>query len=165
MPPEVAPPGMKSDEIVTAVTEVSLPSADHLRLELSLRKDQILSARLSGVGCREMLALLKEWRPKISGRLAQLPLPQGVTHPEMLLRELLQRAKGEWQPPYHESEICHCRSVATSSVDTAIVLGCHSLEEIRRSTSANTSCGACRPDVESLIAYRLGRRGPEDHKD
>lgn len=79
----------------------------------------------------------------------------GKDHVSILLRELVLKLQNRFQLPYHESEICHCRAVPTAVVDRAIVGGCHSTGAVARTTSAGTSCGTCRPDTESLIAYRL----------
>jgi NAD(P)H-nitrite reductase large subunit len=31
------------------------------------------------------------------------------------------------------------------------------MERIRATTSASTSCGTCRPDIEAILKYRLGK--------
>lgn len=134
---------------------VSLPGRDELRLELQVVNGEIASAALSGRGCTEFLKLLQAWRPKLSGQLSALEAPAGNSHAEILLREAVLKAKGEWDFPYKDEELCHCRAVATAKVDAAIVAGCRTTREIARETSAGTSCGSCRVDVESIINYRI----------
>jgi NAD(P)H-nitrite reductase large subunit len=54
--------------------------------------------------------------------------------------------------------MCHCRVVTTAQVDRAVVAGCHSPREVSRETTASTSCGTCRPDVEAWIRFRCEAR-------
>ena len=134
---------------------VSLPGRDDLKLELKVVDGDVVSQKLTGRGCTEFLKLLQTWRPKLTGSLATLEIPHGNSHSEILLREALLKAKGEWDFPYKDEELCHCRAVATSRVDAAIIGGCRSVRALARETSAGTSCGSCRPDTEAIINYRL----------
>ena len=140
---------------VTFETEVQLAARDRIRLRLVVAEGEIREAKLSGIGCPEMLALITEWRPKLTGKLSDLPLPAGGGHAAILLRELLLRAQGKWAFPYKDEELCHCRSVPTKKVDDAIIGGLRSVDAISRATSAGTSCGTCRPDIEKILNYRL----------
>jgi bacterioferritin-associated ferredoxin len=137
--------------------EVSLPGRDRISLSFETSDGSLQNAKLTGSGCPELLRLLVEWRPKLSGKLAALEVPAGIGHADILLREALLKAKGEWKFPYDEEELCHCRAVSTARVDSAIVGGCHNIRSISRETSAGTSCGSCRSVTEALIAYRLAR--------
>jgi len=134
---------------------VSLQGRDEITLQLDIVNGEIQRGHLSGRGCPEMLQLMQAWRPKLKGALESLEIPQGNTHSEILLREAILKARGEWKFPYAEEELCHCRAVATSKVDAAIIGGCRSVRAIARETSAGTSCGSCRPDTEAIINYRL----------
>jgi bacterioferritin-associated ferredoxin len=137
--------------------EVSLSSRDRLRLALDVDENgTILSAQLTGSGCSELLSLLGTVRPLLKGKLADLQLPEGRSHSAILMRELLLKAKEQWNFPYKEEELCHCRAVSTRKVDDAIISGCHTVEAVKRATSASTSCGTCRWDIESILKYRLG---------
>ncbi|MCB0386481.1 MAG: (2Fe-2S)-binding protein, partial [Bdellovibrionales bacterium] len=91
------------------------------------------------------------------GNIGQIPLPEGSSTGAMLLREVILKAQGKWQYPYEHEELCHCRVVATSKVDAAILTGAHDPRDVSKQTSASTACGTCRPDVEAIIAYRLGK--------
>ncbi len=140
--------------------EVSLRARDHLSLRLEVNDSkQILSSRLKGQGClaflKEMVGLRDYLRAHPNSLLQDIPIPSGTSHSAMLIRESILKVQGLWKLPYQEEEICHCRAVPTQKVDEAIVSGCHTVERIKRVTSASTSCGTCRPDIESLIRYRL----------
>jgi bacterioferritin-associated ferredoxin len=137
---------------------VSLAGRDEITLSLDVVNGEIKSSSLTGRGCPEMLATMQAWRPKLSGDLKNLGLPQGDSHSEILLREAILKAKGEWDFPYKEEELCHCRAIATSKVDAAIIGGCRSVRAIARETSAGTSCGSCRVETEAIINYRLGKK-------
>lgn len=134
---------------------VSLPGRDDLQLALTILNGEISASRLTGRGCPEFLKLIQAWRPKLTGLLANVEIPSGHSHSEILLREALLKAKGEWLFPYADEELCHCRAIKTSKVDAAIVGGCRTARAIARETSAGTSCGSCRPDAEAIIKYRL----------
>ncbi len=84
-----------------------------------------------------------------------LLLSPGSDHVSILMRELVLKAREDFLLPYKEVELCHCRAVPTEVVDRAIISGCHTTQSVARMTSAGTSCGTCKPDTESLIAYRL----------
>lgn len=140
-----------------------LPARDHLQLELTLQDGEILEARLEVIGCMELLKLAEKWRPLLIGKIDKVPIPGGRDHASILMRELILKAQGRWKFPYEEEELCHCRGIPTAKVDAAIISGCHTLEAIRAATSANTSCGTCRPDVESVLEYRL--KAGVDEKD
>ena len=134
---------------------VSLPGREELHLNLQLDNDQIVGSQLKGVGSPELLNLLVEWRPKLQGSVKEVPLPDGISAAAILLREVLQKAKGEWDFPVKEEELCHCRAIETKRVDMAVITGAHHPERVSELTSASTACGTCRPDVEAIIEYRL----------
>lgn len=146
-------------QIETIEIEVSLVARDRLRLHVDVGSDGVIeSATLTGSGCSELLRLIVEMRARLQGPLADVTLPEGTGHAAILMRELLLRAKGQWHFPFPEEELCHCRGIATQKVDEAIVSGCHDLDSIRRATSANTSCGTCRWDIDSILKYRLHQK-------
>ncbi len=118
--------------------------------------------KLTAIGPLELLELVAQWRQKVEScrDLRQVPLPQGHSPAELLLKELLLKARGEWKLPYTEEELCHCRAVATQKVLEAIAQGAHTPEKVSRWTSASTSCGSCRKDVTSLLDYYLNKPSP-----
>lgn len=124
------------------------------RVELDSHKN-IVRAELLGIGGPDFIRALSEFRPKLRGSLEALQALEGVAPHDIMLREMVLKLKGQWAPPYTESEICHCRVVATELVDLAICTGAHTSRQVSELTSASTSCGTCRPDVEAMIRYRL----------
>ncbi len=106
-------------------------------------------------GCSELMGLMQLMRKNFGVDLSQWPTPNGSSHSEILLRELILKLRSEWKYPYQEAEVCHCRNVTCHTIDQAIIAGAHSTEIISRQTSASTACGTCRPDVQKMIDYRL----------
>lgn len=126
----------------------------------------IRALHFAGSGCSAFLNGLEAFRDVVfkltpeKRRLNGSPdfdrlVTAGHDHVAILIRELILRARGTFALPYPDVELCHCRAVPTAVVDRAIVSGCHTVQSVARTTSAGTSCGTCKPDTESLIAYRL----------
>ena len=128
---------------------------DEIHIEANVQGETLSSVRLSGIGCPALLRLLAKWRPLLVGSLKALPVPDGRDHSSILLREAILRLKGEWNFPYKEEELCHCRAIPCLRVDAAIVYGASTAEEVARLTSAGTGCGTCRRDTEEIIKYRI----------
>ncbi len=120
--------------------------------------DTIYQATLKGIGGPDFLRALCSLRGQLKGRWKDVPLPQGVRPSDLLLRELLLKARNEWNYPYADAELCHCRCVPTAVVDQAICQGAHTPQKVSAMTSASTACGTCRPDVEAILRFRLERR-------
>lgn len=135
--------------------EVSLPGREYASLSFALNPEgQLEKVVLTGIGGPDFLNLIAQWRAKLNGSLADLPVPEGASIGEMLLRELILKAKGQWDFPYNEPDVCHCRVIPAAIVDAAIVCGAQTVREVSEQTSACTACGTCRPDVEAMIQYR-----------
>lgn len=111
----------------------------------------------SFVGCQFLFDFIQNFRKKHGDDLSRWPLPEGAHHVELLLKELLMKDRGLWTYPYADVELCHCRSVPTEVVDQAILGGAHTPERVSSWTSASTACGTCRPVVQKIISYRLGK--------
>lgn len=112
--------------------------------------------RWRATGCTAWLDLLADLRRRYGSDPVTWPLPEGTSHEVILARELVLKARGEWNFPYLDEELCHCRMVPTEVVDQAIVAGAHTPETVSRLTMASTSCGTCRADVMKILDYRLG---------
>jgi NAD(P)H-nitrite reductase large subunit len=119
-------------------------------------QNKIVKSKLTGVGGPQFLQRLCALRGELTGTVADLIAPSGVSPEAILFRELILRAQGRWQPPYESEELCHCRAVPTAVVDRAICAGAHTSRQVSEQTSASTACGTCRPDVEAMIKWRLG---------
>lgn len=116
------------------------------------------ATKVSFVGCFDFMAMMAKMRKNFGNDIASWPLPQEWDHSSLLLKEMIMKLRGEWVFPYQELELCHCRNVSTHKVDQAIVAGAHSAELVTRQTSASTACGTCRPEVQKIINFRLGKK-------
>ncbi len=123
-------------------------------------RDDITFSSESGlrvIGCRRIMSLVKDLQSLHGKDPKTWPLQDSVSHEALLINELILKAKNSYQLPYIEEEICHCRSIPTESVAQAVKAGAHSIEAIRAMTDANTACGTCGPDCESVLKYILRR--------
>jgi bacterioferritin-associated ferredoxin len=118
---------------------------------------EVDGAKVRFRGCSELTDLMMSMHKSFGADIRKWPLPTGGSHSEILLRELVLKLRGEWDFPYKEAEVCHCRNVACRIIDQAVVAGAHSTEIVSRQTSASTACGTCRPEVQKIINYRLGK--------
>lgn len=135
--------------------EVSVGIA--FRDELRFFKNQNNQWQLTFIGCESLSNLVLE-NKKLHGQDPHLwPLPVGLSHSELLLREFLLKLKNQWVPVYAHEELCHCRKVSAQEVEQAILCGAHTSEAVSRWTGASTACGTCRPEVEKILQERLQR--------
>jgi bacterioferritin-associated ferredoxin len=131
-------------------------ASEKITVELEGRdRIEVDNGRVRFRGCSELTALMKALRAEHGEDLQAWPLPEGPSHSEILVRELVLKLRGEWSFPYKEAEVCHCRNVSCKTIDQAVVAGAHSTTIVSRQTSASTACGTCRPDVQRMINYRL----------
>lgn len=138
-------------------SEVKWPGREELTIEVQLDSNQVIqNGTIRVIGSSKLIELAKTYRPLLKGDLKSIPLPQGTDRETMCFREALLKLRGEWNFPYQDEEICHCRAVPTEIVDQAICSGAHSPQKVSRMTSASTACGTCRPDVAAIIKYRIG---------
>lgn len=114
--------------------------------------------KVNMVGCTDMMEMMQKMRAHFGVDVKAWPVPEGTDHASLLLRELVLKLRGEWNYPYADAELCHCRNIATQKVDQAIIAGAHTPEMVTRQTSASTACGTCRPEVQKIIDFRLGKK-------
>ncbi len=133
-----------------AAYQAALKGRDFLELNVEAE-----TTHFKVIGCTELLSLIRKCQIQFGQNALSWPLPVGVTHSELLLKEVLLRAHGKWIYPYQHQEICHCRTVLTETVDQAIIAGAHQCEAVTRQTSASSACGTCRADVQKIIDFRL----------
>ena len=55
-----------------------------------------------------------------------------------------------------EAEICGCNGICKGQITTAIAGGAETLDAVRQTTKASSSCGTCTGLVEQLLAVSLG---------
>lgn len=113
---------------------------------------------VSHVGCTEFMDMMKKMRRSFGADISKWPLPEGQDHSSLLLREMVLRLRGEWQPVNAEEEVCHCRNISAHTIDQAIIAGARTPEVVTRQTSASAQCGTCRPEVHKMIQYRLNQQ-------
>lgn len=123
--------------------------------ELHLEAKEGGGWRFSAVACHALSCLLLKMKEKHGDNIQNWPLPGGVGHAEVLLREFLLKVQGKFVDPYPHDELCHCRNVPTEIVKKSILSGAHSVELVAQITTAGTACGSCRPDTEKIIRYHL----------
>ena len=107
-----------------------------------------------GVGMDVVKKEVEKLRKKLSDRDSAREYLKTLVNKDsnsLLLKELLQKYLGEWQPSYTEKELCHCRAVDTDLVIDSIYLGANDIEKIGKMCSAGTSCGTCQPDSLNLL--------------
>lgn len=102
------------------------------------------------VGSLELLNKFKQWQKN------PILISSGKAPEDLLLKELSLKIQDKWPLTGDEPELCHCRKIPQINVERAIVLGAHSVEQVRARTSANTGCGTCLPDVERVLKAYLG---------
>ena len=134
-----------------------IPHRDFARL---VREGEVY--RLEARGCLAFLRKVNEVRKLLQGPGADLEqvfaqISWGLEHQDLLIKELLLRALGRWQPVYDKAQLCHCRVVSTEMVIGAIYSGAHNVEEIGRRCSAGTSCGTCQPHSQALLEQLLSQ--------
>lgn len=115
--------------------------------------------KISIRGCAQFMEMMLKMKKHFGADISKWPLPEAHDHSSLLLREMILKLRGQWQVPYQEEELCHCRMIPTQDVDQAIVAGAHTPEAVTRITSASTACGTCRPNVQKMIDHRLGKIG------
>ena len=136
---------------------VELDGRDYIEVECEgedLQRPGVLK-KVSILGCSEFMDMMQKMRKNFGADLSKWPIPEGVDHPSLLLKEMILKLKGEWKFPYADDEVCHCRNISTHTVDQAVIAGAHSPEVVTRQTSASTACGTCRPEVQKIIDYRI----------
>lgn len=109
-------------------------------------------------GCYEFLSTVQQMRKVHGADIKGWPAPEGSDHAQMLIRELVLKLQGQWDYPYCDAELCHCRGISTKVVDEAIISGAHTPAVVSRQTTASTNCGTCRPEVQKIIDYRLNKK-------
>jgi NAD(P)H-nitrite reductase large subunit len=51
--------------------------------------------------------------------------------------------------------VCHCHRVCDRTILECIRNGARSIEEVSRSCGAGTSCGGCRPAIDSIVGRAI----------
>lgn len=131
------------------------PGRESLKLELEMNGDSITDVKMKARGCLSFLLFSQKMKASLKGPAQNLDLPHGHSHSELIWKEMIQRIQNQWKDPINHKELCHCRQVDADVVDRAVVYGAHTVEDIRKRTSANTGCATCLPDVQKVLKNRL----------
>ncbi len=134
--------------VVNKLYRAELPGRELLECEINSKGEVSFKA----VASKDTLKILRSLKNQA---VQDWSMPQGNSSSEILVRELIQKVRGTWFFPIEDPELCHCRKVSATKIDQAIVSGAHTIEKIRRITSANTACGGCQDDIEKLLKFRL----------
>jgi bacterioferritin-associated ferredoxin len=112
---------------------------------------------IKSIGCSALQHLIQILQAELAQgkKPSNCSMPTGNDHSSILVRELILRMRGDFKFPLEQEELCHCRAITTHTVDQAIIAGAHDIATVRRWTSANTACGTCMPEVETLLQFRL----------
>ena len=131
------------------------PGRESLELNVKVENQNVSGVTMKCSGSLAFLRMSQDLKAQLTGPVDKIATPTGNTPGALIWREVLQKIQGSWKLPVEHEELCHCRKVNTAKVDEAIVYGAHTPEQIRKRTSANTGCGTCLADIESLIKNRL----------
>src|SRR4051794_13446725 len=99
---------MPEEKSAAQTIKAMIEGQDELTLSFELNeKREIVSAKLSVIGCPQMMNLVKKWRPLLKGSVDSIPLPIETDHSGILLRQLILQLQGKWNFPYTDLELCH----------------------------------------------------------
>tara|TARA_B100001248_G_C27396310_1_gene465832 strand:+ start:106 stop:504 length:399 start_codon:yes stop_codon:yes gene_type:complete len=121
---------------------------------IDIEKDE-QGISLSASGCHPLEEAVSRIGKVPYHQVDQVIQGLGHEHQDILIKEALLKATDNWQFPYTEEELCHCRMIPAKVVDEAIIGGLHTAQEVGRFCSAGITCGNCGPDVQAIIDYRL----------
>lgn len=102
---------------------------------------------------------LRDWPLPNENAIAQRGLSNAERRSQLLLQELILKARGEWKLPYRGEIVCTCRGVSSETINHAIAAKASSAEEVSNWTTASTSCTTCKGKVEELVKYRYLKSG------
>jgi bacterioferritin-associated ferredoxin len=141
------------------VVHVNWLGRDEVEIRANWQGGKLVGLKpVQSVLCESATKALAIWMQSCLQAGQVLEGPLGQDHASMLVREVSLRLRNEFRPPYTEEEICHCRVISTAQVDRAVIAGCQSAREVAGETTASTSCGTCRPDLEAWIRFRYETR-------
>lgn len=141
---------------MSSVFRAAIVGGDSIEVNVELENNQIQKAQWSVIGRSELYTAVQNYKEHVKGDCKKIPVPEGKTPEQLLLKELVLKIRGEWGDQPSDPELCHCRKIPQSHVERAIILGAHTIEKVRQRSSANTGCGTCMPEVEELLKKYLG---------
>lgn len=112
--------------------------------------------KMEVIACHQLLETLKKLKNEHGENIKSWPLPTGIDHASLLIKELILKLNDQWKPVYTDEEVCHCRTISLETIEQAIFHGATTAERVTQMTTASSACGTCRPDVEKILKFRLG---------
>ncbi len=79
----------------------------------------------------------------------------------LLIKELILKARGEWEIPYANEVVCNCREVKAEAIDQVLAAGSLSVDAVSAWTTACTACTTCKSKIEDLIQFRKKSLSPQ----
>ncbi len=140
---------------MTKVARAEIPEREWVQLKAEIQGGKVQSMTFSAFGCHNLLDAATAFTKLAPSQELEALDWEGASHWDLLIREAILKLQGRFDFPYKEEELCHCRKVPAAKVDNAIVLGAQTPEKVRAWTTASSGCGTCRPNVETLISFRL----------
>lgn len=132
-----------------------IEGGDEIHVVVDVNGSSIRAVSWNVVGSLALIAAAKNLKSTFPSTVEALVAPVGNDAASLLVKELVLKIQNKWDAGDDDPEVCHCRKISQRSIERAIVLGAHTLEKVRKRTSANTGCGACMPDVLDLISKRV----------
>lgn len=132
--------------------DINIPGKDFVQIEFNQNK-----GRIQFKACHQFTSTMMTFKKNFGVNVSTWPLPQGNSHSEIIIREMILKLQGKWDYPYKDEELCHCRHVNTQIVDEAVINGAHTSDLASQWTGCSTACGTCKPEVEKIINCRLSR--------
>lgn len=139
---------------------MDLPLKVELKGQDCLEVTSLVPFKMTITGCALLHQRLNEIKKAQGADVAKWTLVNEKDHVALLINELILKLQDKWQHPYLHEEVCHCRTITLETVEQAIMAGAHTPEMVSKWTTASTACGTCRPDVEKILAFRLGQGAP-----
>ncbi len=133
--------------------EKVLAQAELLNRDLIQLIESHGKVRLVVNGCAELKLFVERMIQEQGSTVSKWNITES-SHAALLVKKLIFQLNAK-PHPYTEDEVCHCRNISLAVVEQNIINGAHTIQSIRRTTTANTACGSCLGDVESILNYWL----------
>ena len=112
--------------------------------------------KMEVIACHKLMQTLNDLKKQFGENIKSWPMPTGIDHASLLIKELILKLNDQWKHVYLDDEVCHCRTISLEMIELAIFHGATTAERVTQMTTASSACGTCRPDVEKILKFRLG---------
>ena len=97
-----------------------LPLVVELKGRDRLEVTSLSPFKMKVIGCDSLFQKLNEMKTQFGSDAAKWPLLKTHDHASLLINELVLKLQNNWQHPYKEDEVCHCRNISLETVEQAI---------------------------------------------